>query len=178
MLIGVATRKYARSVRLPDGDLAGQAKRATTKSSVSRRFVALSTAKLQELLAPDLSGLDLLVIQIDGVHVGDHVLVAAIGIDGDGDRHVLALALGATENTAVVKTLLADLVERGLQPDICRLFIIDGAKALSRAVCDTLGGFALIQRYQVHKGCNIIERRSSVENRRRLRFSTARSPRR
>ena len=66
MLIGVATRKYARSVRLPDGDLAGQGKRATTKSSVSRRFVALSTAKLKEWLAADLSGLDLLVIQIVG----------------------------------------------------------------------------------------------------------------
>jgi len=158
MLIGVATRKYARSVRLPEGDLADQAKRATTKSSVSRRFVALSTAKLKEWLAADLSGLDLLVIQIDGLHVGDHVLVAAIGIDGDGDKHVLALALGATENAAVVKALLADLVERGLQPDICRLFIVDGAKALSRAVRDTFGGFALIQRCQVHKGRNIIER--------------------
>jgi transposase-like protein len=113
MLIGVATRKYARSVRLPDGDLAGQATRATTKSSVSRRFVALSTAKLKEWLAADLSGVDLLVIQIDGLRVVDHVLVAAIGIDGAGDKHVLALALGATENTAVVKALLADLIERG-----------------------------------------------------------------
>jgi len=158
MLIGVATRKYARSVRLPDSDLAGQAKRATTKSSVSRRFVALSTAKLKEWLAADLSELDLLVIQIDGLRVGDHVLVAAIGIDEAGDKHVLALALGATENAAVVKTLLADLVERGLQPDIARLFIVDGAKALSRAVRDTFGRFALIQRCQVHKGRNIIER--------------------
>src|SRR5450830_1777155 len=158
MLIGVATRKYARSVRLPDGDLAGQATRATTKSSVSRRFVVLSTAKLKEWLATDLSGLDLLVIQIDGLRVGDHVLVAAIGIDGAGDKHVLALALGATENAAVVKALLADLVERGLQPDIARLFIVDGAKALSRAVRDTFGRFALIQRCQVHKGRNIIER--------------------
>ena len=158
MLIGVATRKYARSVRLPDGDLAGQARRATTKSSVSRRFVVLSTAKLKEWLATDLSGLDLLVIQIDGLRVGDHVLVAAIGIDGAGDKHVLALALGATENAAVVKALLADLVERGLQPDIARLFIVDGAKALSRAVRDTFGRFALIQRCQVHKGRNIVER--------------------
>ncbi len=158
MLIGVATRKYARSVRLPDGDLAGQAKRATTKSSVSRRFVALSTAKLKEWLASDLSELDLLVIQIDGLHVGDHVLVASIGIDGAGDKHVLALAEGATENAAVVKALLGDLIERGLQPDIARLFIVDGAKALSRAVRDTFGRLALIQRCQVHKGRNIIER--------------------
>ena len=152
MLIGVATRKYARSVRLPDGDLAGEAKRATTKSSVSRRFVALSTAKLKEWLASDLSGLDLLVIQIDGLHVGDHVLVVAIGIDGAGEKHVLALAVGATENAAVVKALLADLVERGLQPDIARLFIVDGAKALSRAVRDTFGRLALIQRLPSAQG--------------------------
>src|SRR5262245_2749545 len=119
MLIGVATRKYARSVRLPDGDLASQAKRGTTKYSESRRCVAVSRAKLKEWLAADLSGLDLLVIQIDGLRVGgDHVLVAAIGIDGAGDKHVLALALGATENAAVVKALLADLVDRGLRPDI------------------------------------------------------------
>ena len=123
------------------GDLAGQAKRATTKSSVSRRFVALSTAKLKEWLAADLSGLDLLVIQVDGLRVGDHVLVAAIGIDGAGDKHVLAVAEGATENAAVVKVLLSDLVERGLRPDIVRLFIVDGAKALSRAVRDTFGNF-------------------------------------
>jgi transposase-like protein len=158
MLIGVATRKYARSIRLPDGDLAGQAMRATTKSSVSRRFVALSTAKLKEWLAADLSSLDLLVIQIDGLRVDEHVLVAAVGIDGAGDKYVLAVALGATENAAVVKALLADLVARGLKPDIARLFIVDGAKALSRAVRDTFGDFALIQRCQIHKGRNIIER--------------------
>ena len=158
MLIGVTTRKYGRSVRLPDGDLARQATRATTRSSVSRRFVALSKAKLKEWLASDLSGLDILVIQIDGLHVGDHVLVAAIGIDGSGTKHVLALAEGATENAAVVKALLADLVERGLQPDVARLFIVDGAKALSRAVRDTFGRLALIQRCQVHKGRNIVER--------------------
>lgn len=158
MLIGVATRKYARSIRLPDGDLAGQAMRATTKSSVSRRFVALSTAKLKEWLAADLSSLDLLVMQIDGLRVDEHVLVAAVGIDGAGDKHVLAVALGATENAAVVKALLADLVARGLKPDIARLFIVDGAKALSRAVRDTFGDFALIQRCQIHKGRNIIER--------------------
>lgn len=158
MLIGVTTRKYRRSVRLTEGDLAGVAVRATTKSSVSRRFVALSAARLKEWLSADLSGLDLLVIQIDGLVVGDHILVAAIGIDGAGEKHVLALVEGATENTVVVKVLLADLVERGLAPDRARLFIVDGAKALSRAIRDTFGRWALIQRCQVHKGRNIIER--------------------
>jgi transposase-like protein len=158
MLIGVTTRKYGRSVRLPEGDLAGVAVRATAKSSVSRRFVVLSAAKLKEWLAADLSGLDLLVIQIDGLRVGDHIIVAAMGIDGAGEKHVLALVEGATENTVVVKALLADLVVRGLAPDLARLFIVDGAKALSRAIRDTFGRFALIQRCQVHKGRNIVER--------------------
>src|SRR5262249_31228481 len=80
------------------------------------------------------------------------------GFDGAGDKQVRAVAWGATENAAVVKALLADLVERGLRADIARLFIVDGAKALSRAVRDTFGDFALIQRCQVHKGRNIIER--------------------
>ena len=158
MLIGVSTRKYRRSVRVREGDLAETALRGTTRSSVSRRFVALSAAKLAEWLSTDLSGLDLLIIQIDGLHVGGRVLAAAIGIDGTGHKHVLALADGATENTAVVKALLADLVARGLEPDSARLFIIDGSKALSRAIRDTFGDFALIQRCQVHKGRNIIER--------------------
>jgi transposase-like protein len=120
--------------------------------------VALSSAKLKEWLSADLSGLDLLVIQIDGLKVGDHVLVAAIGIDDTGEKHVLALIEGATENTVMVRALLADLVARGLEPDHARLFIVDGAKALSRAIRDTFGRLALIQRCQVHKGRNIIER--------------------
>ena len=158
MLINVSTRKLGRAVRLPEGDLPAVAGDGTSKSAASRRFVALSAERMAAWMASDLSQIDLLVIQIDGLYVGDHVLVAAIGIDGAGDKHVLALALGATENAAVVKALLADLIERGLQPDIARLFIVDGAKALSRAVHDTFGGFALIQRCQVHKGRNIIER--------------------
>ncbi len=159
MLIGVTTRKYARSVRLPESDVAAAAgRRATGKSSVSRRFVALSAIKLAEWMSADLSGLDVLVIQIDGLHVGDHILVAAIGIDGKGEKHILALLEGATENTAVVKALLADLIGRGLEPDIARLFIVDGAKALSRAIRGTFGAPALIQRCQVHKGRNIVER--------------------
>ena len=88
--------------------------------------------KMKAWLASDLSELDLLVIQIDGLHVGDHVLVAAIGVDGDGDKHVLAVVEGATENTVVVQALLDNLLARGLDPTLPRLFIVDGAKALSK----------------------------------------------
>ena len=109
-------------------------------------------------LASDLSELDLLVIQIDGLHVGDHVLMAAIGVDGNGDKHVLAVVEGATENTVVVQALIDNLLARGLDPTLPRLFIVDGAKALSKAIRNTFGVAAAIQRCQVHKGRNIIER--------------------
>ena len=109
-------------------------------------------------LASDLSELDLLVIQIDGLHVGDHVLMAAIGVDGNGDKHVLAVVEGATENTVVVQALIDNLLARGLDPTLPRLFIVDGAKALSKAIRNTFGVAAAIQPCQVHKGRNIIER--------------------
>ena len=102
-------------------------------------------------------GTRLLVIQIDGLHVGDHVLMAAIGVDGNGDKHVLAVVEGATENTVVVQALIDNLLARGLDPTLPRLFI-DGAKALSKAIRNTFGVAAAIQRCQVHKGRNIIER--------------------
>ena len=158
MVLNVSTRKYRRAVRLPEGDLPGVKGDGTSKSAVSRRFVALSRKKMKAWLASDLSELDLLVIQIDGLHVGDHVLVAAIGVDGNGDKHVLAVVEGATENTVVVQALLDNLVSRGLDPSVPRLFIVDGAKALSKAIRNTFGIAAAIQRCQIHKGRNIIER--------------------
>ena len=158
MMLTVSTRKYGRAVRLPEGDLANEPGDGTSKSAVSRRFVALSRKKLWQWLSSDLSELDLLVIQIDGIRVGAHVLVAAIGIDGEGAKHVLAIAEGATENTATVQALLDNLIGRGLDPSVPRLFIVDGAKALSRAIRNTFGPTAAIQRCQVHKGRNITER--------------------
>ena len=158
MVLNVSTRKYHRAVRLPEGELAKARGDGTSKSAVSRRFVALSRKKMKAWLASDLSELDLLVIQIDGLHVGDHVLMAAIGVDGNGDKHVLAVVEGATENTVVVQALIDNLLARGLDPTLPRLFIVDGAKALSKAIRNTFGVAAAIQRCQVHKGRNIIER--------------------
>ena len=110
-------------------------------------------------MTSDLSKLDLLVIQIDGLHIGnDLVLVAALGIDGDGNKHPLGLIEGATENAAVVQALIDNLIERGLDPKVCRLFIIDGAKALSKVIRRTFGGHTPIQRCQIHKARNVIER--------------------
>ena len=159
MLINVSTRKFRRSVRLPEGDVPAAAGDGTSKSAASRRFVALSAERMAEWMASDLSKLDLLVIQIDGLHVGnDLVLVAALGIDGDGNKHPLGIVEGATENAAVVQALIDNLIDRGLDPRVCRLFIVDGAKALTKAIRATFGRQTPIQRCQIHKARNVVER--------------------
>src|SRR5438034_3625251 len=159
MLINVATRKFGRSVRLPEGDVPGPAGAGLSKSAASRRFVALSAARTRDWMASDLSGLDLLVIQIAGIHMDEDLIrVAAIGVDAKGDKHPLGLVEGATENAATVQALIDNLVERGLDPAVPRLFIIDGAKALSKAIRRTFDRAAAIQRCQIHKARNIMER--------------------
>ena len=155
MLINVSTRRFGRAVRLPRVST-GTAGSGVSKSAASRRFVALSAARLADFMAADLSALDLLVVQIDGLHLGDDlVLVAAIGVDGEGNKHPLALVEGATENAATVQALLDNLVSRGLAQTVPRLFIVDGAKALSKAIRRTFGSAAAIQRCQIHKARNI-----------------------
>jgi putative transposase len=159
MLINVSTRKFRRAVRLPEGDVPAPHGTGVSKSAASRHFVALSAERMKAWIGSDLSGLDILVVQIDGIHISDDlVLVAAIGIDGDGVKHPLGLVEGATENTAVVQALIDNLVERGLDPAIPRLFIIDGAKALSKTIRRTFGRHTPIQRCQIHKARNIIGR--------------------
>ena len=159
MLINVSTRKFARSMRLPEGDVPAPNGAGLSKSAASRRFVALSAARLKEWMGSDLSDLGLLVIQIDGIHMDeDMTLVAAIGVDVNGDKHPLGLVEGATENAATVQALIDNLVERGLNPTVPRLFIIDGSKALSKAIRATFGRDAAIQRCQIHKARNIMDR--------------------
>jgi transposase-like protein len=159
MLIGVTTRRFGRAVRLPEADVPAGPGSGVSKSAASRRFVALSAERLAAWLAADLSGRDLLAVQIDGIHLAEELLlVAAVGIDGEGTKHPLGLVEGATENAAVVQALLDDLVKRGLDPSVPRLFIIDGAKALSKAIRRTFGRDTPIQRCQVHKARNIVDR--------------------
>lgn len=154
MLLGVSTRRYARSLEpLP----AAVAVRGTSKSAVSERFVYGTERKLGELMSRELGGLKLVALLIDGVHFGEHVVLAAVGVDERGHKHVLGLREGATENTAVVKALLADLVERGLATDRSLLVVIDGAKALHKAVVEVFGRRALIQRCREHKRRNVTD---------------------
>ena len=154
MLVGVATRHYARSL---ESVPAGVVSRGTSKSSVSRRFVAKTTAQLRAWQSAPLDGLDLVALLLDGVHVGEPCLVVALGIAADGQKHALGLWEGATENTAVCQSLLANLQSRGLRTDRSLLVILDGAQALHKATRAVFGAAALIQRCQVHKLRNILD---------------------
>lgn len=159
MLMNVSTRKFGRAVRLPEAGVAAEAGSGLSKSAVSRRFKALTQARLAEWMQSDLSHLDLLVIQLDGLHIDDNLLmIGAVGVDADGHKHPLGVVEGATENTATVQALLDNLVDRGLDPTVCRLFIVDGAKALTKAIRRTFGADIPVQRCQVHKARNITER--------------------
>jgi len=152
--LGVSTRRYARSLdALPEGIL----EHATSKSAVSRRFVALSAQRLAAWMTRSLSGLDLPVLMIDGIHFRSHVMLIALGIDTEGHKHVLGMRQGSTENATVVRELVAELIERGLSSDTPRLVVIDGARALRRAIADCFGESALVQRCQVHKLRNVRE---------------------
>ena len=135
---------------------AGVTERATSSSAVSRRFVALSTGRLQAFLGRPLGELDLRVVCIDGKVFRDHCMVIALGIDTQGRKHVLGLREGATETAAVTTGLLSDLVTRGLPTDRTLLFVVDGAQGLRRAITDVFGARGVVQRCQVHKYRNII----------------------
>ena len=121
MVLGVSTRRYARSLEpLP----AGIAARGVSKSAVSERFVYGTERKLAELMSRELGGLKLAAVLIDGVHFGAHVVLAAVGVDERGGKHVLGLREGATENAAAARALLADLAERGLEMSRSILVVI------------------------------------------------------
>jgi transposase-like protein len=96
---------------------------------VSRRFVALSSAQLGEHFSRSFQKLDLPVVLVDGIHFRSRIVLIAVGIDSEGGKHVLGVREGSTENAAVVKALLTELVDRGLDPERSRLWVIDGAKA-------------------------------------------------
>lgn len=154
MLIGVATRKYARSLE-PVG--AGVETRGTSKSAVSRRFVAASAARVDKELARPFGDLRLAAVMIDGIHFGEHVVLIALGIDESGNKQVLGLREGATENAASCTALITNLVERGLDTTRSLLIVIDGGKALRKAVREVFGKRALVQRCQVHKKRNVLD---------------------
>lgn len=156
MLAGVATRSFER-VADPIGVEQRAKARSTSKSAVSRRFVTGTKKALDQLLARDLSGLDAAVLMIDGADFAGAMCVVALVVTTDGTKVPVGLRLGDTENATVVKALLADLVDRGLDYSGGLLVVIDGAKALASAVASVFGDLALVQRCQIHKRRNVAD---------------------
>ena len=154
MRVGVATRQYARSLEPITADLES---RGTSKSAVSRRFVAKTQAQLETWQAAPLEALDLVGLLLDGVHVGEHCVIVALGVAVDGTKHALGLWEGSTENATVCQSLLSNLQSRGLRTDRSLLVLLDGSKALRKAVRETFGDVALVQRCQIHTLRNILD---------------------
>src|SRR5205814_8981703 len=125
------------------------------KSAVSRRFVAKTAAQLDAWRSTTLDAVDRVALLIDGVHIGEHCIVVALGIDETGTKHALGLWEGSTEHATVCQSLWADLQSRGLRTDRSLLVILDGSKALHKAVTQTFGPAALIHRRHVHKLRNL-----------------------
>lgn len=146
---GVSTRRYA-SVITEMADTVG-----VSKSQVSRTTIEAGADVLKALAEKTFHNLELLAVWIDGIQLGQWHVVCAVGVDPEGNKHVLGIREGATENTEVVKSLLEDLVARGLDPKQRRLFILDGAKALRAGVKAVFGDDAKVQRCRNHKMRNV-----------------------
>jgi transposase-like protein len=157
LLHGVSTRHYEKVI--PEmAETAG-----VSKSNVSREAMEASEAALAELLGRRFDDLDILIIYIDGVFFGEQCVLAAVGVDDQGKKHVLGIREGATENSAAVKDLLQDLVARGVNPNRRRLFVIDGSKALRAGINAVFGADMPVQRCRNHKLRNVLERLPEAE---------------
>jgi putative transposase len=162
LMMGVSTRNYQRI--LPEmAETVG-----VSKSNVSRGFIEASEQTLKALCERQFDEKDIVIVYIDGIQYGQIHVIAALGVDTQGYKHVLGLREGASENAQVVKDLLADLVERGLRPEHRRLFVIDGSKALRAAIHKVFGSVTPIQRCRNHKVRNVLgylpeERKADVE---------------
>ena len=153
MLAGLSSRRYVRGLE-PAGQAVAEAAVSVSKSAVSRRFVAATETALAELMSKRLDELDLVAFMVDGVHFGESTCVVALGIGIDGVKHPLAVEQGSTENATLVTDLITGLRDRGLDVTKPVLAVLDGSKALSRAVKDVFDQ-PLIQRCQQHKIANV-----------------------
>ena len=173
MLAGLSTRRYRVGLE-PVGAAVETRASATSRSAVSRKFVQATETALAELLAAPLHELDLVALMVDGVNFAEHCCVVALGIGSDGRKHPLALEEGSTEHATLVRDLLSGLRERGLDVSRPLLVVIDGSKALRRAVLDIFDQ-PVIQRCQLHKLRNVKDKlperlRRTVERRMRQAY--------
>jgi putative transposase len=171
MLAGLSTRRYPAALE-PVGARVEAEAQGTSKSSVSRRFVAATTDQLASLMARRLDQDRWLIMFIDGFTFADHQLVGALGVTAEGHKVPLAVMEGTTENKTLVTRLLADLQDRGLDVSKGVLFVVDGSKALTKGIPAVFGNKAVMQRCRLHKERNVLDHLPDPEHawvRRKLR---------
>lgn len=151
LMRGVSTRNYGAVI----GEMTEEV--GIARSSVSRRFIEAGKRELSKLLERRFDDVDILIVYIDGQRFAEHHVISAVGVDHEGYKHVLGMYAGATENETVVKGLLEDLVDRGVKSDRKRLFVIDGSKALRKAIDAVYGWDNPVQRCRKHKLKNVMD---------------------
>lgn len=130
--------------------------RGLSRSKVSQRFIEETTKRLEQFSSRDLSDNNYVAIFIDGKYFYKEQIVIALGITDDGRKVALGFIQTTTENSTSIKQLLSNLIERGLKYEDGLLFVIDGSKGIRKAVEDTFGKYAVIQRCQWHKRENVL----------------------
>jgi hypothetical protein len=150
--LGVSTRGYERSLEPIDESVEA---RGTSKSNASRALIEATTEKLTAFVSRKLDAVDLVAMFIDGIEFAGHAVVIALGVTIDGTKEPLGIWAGSTENATVTTALLSDLVDRGLRVEESMLFVIDGGRAIRKALRDVFGDRAIVQRCQVHKARNV-----------------------
>ncbi len=151
MIAGISSRNYEKTVEELTGTY------GISKSTISRKTIKGTAERLKSLMERSLEKLDIVVLAIDGVHIGKTVQIVAIGIDSSGNKHVLGFRQGATENTTVTMELIRDLTDRGLDTTKPMLVLVDGSKALHSGLKKFFGIHGIIQRCQLHKFRNVCE---------------------
>jgi putative transposase len=175
LLAGLSGRRYEQVLE-PVGEQLEAAATGTSQSSVSRRFIAATAERLAEFRARSLEGERWLVVFVDGFDFAGHTMVGALGVTGDGRKVPLGVVEGSTENASVVRGLITNLRDRGLDASHGVLFVLDGGKALAKAVRDVFGDRAMIARCRLHKERNVLDHLPEAERpwvRRKLRQAWA-----
>lgn len=175
MLAGLSGRRYSSALE-PVGEAVETSSSGTSQSSVSRRFVTATAERLAEFRSRPLDDQRWLIVFVDGFDFAGHTMIGALGVTADGSKVPLGVVEGSTENATVVRHLVAGLRDRGLDASEGTLFVLDGAKALARAVRDVFGEQAVIARCRVHKERNVLDHLPEAERlwvRRKLRAAWA-----
>lgn len=156
LVLGVSQRTFSTVVNAvnPVGNVPVK---GLSKSAVGRLFVAAASQYLKVFLSRRLDQ-RYLVVWIDAVAAGDYSALAAIGLLESGEKQVLGLRQCTSEGTSECREFLEELSERGLSSKEGLLFVVDGGKGIGAALREVFGNQVLVQRCQVHKKRNVLDK--------------------